>query len=99
MKGDTKVDTFLDGDCLQAKRKNNFFDEVVIEQESQIAPVYLIKVQKKGLRQTMDDWSQSVAERSKFSGSLPVQPEAGGGSVSGAGDDMMIPLLDMSTAQ
>lgn len=90
--------TEKDGDCVQQKKKHGYYDEVVIEQESQIAPVYLIKLNRSALKSVkiLDDWTpherdtSSVVTKSQQHANVDVLL-----STSVSENDMMIPLLDL----
>lgn len=55
------------------------FDEIVINQESQICPVYLLKLDPTVASKLLDKWSRERPHR----------------NASMAGDDFQIPLMDM----
>jgi len=54
--------TNRNGSCCNEIKENDFYDEIVIEQENQIAPVYILEFGLKELKEQWDEFKKSIPE-------------------------------------
>jgi hypothetical protein len=71
------------------KPANALYDEIVIDQESQITPVYLLKLNKEAASKLLSKWQRSTPHKNSFGSSGNLTPK----------DDLYVPLVDFSTSE
>lgn len=77
------------GEVGDSTTTEELFDEIVIDQEAQIAPAYLLKLQKNKMAKLLEKWNRAKPEPGAGTSKSSVNPNF-------PRDDLYIPLTEVS---